>query len=285
MSDTLEIFGDEFTNVTGIKATDNNNQIKTYIRPQRTKSITQNGTGIDVTNYASVDVSVSGGGGDTWTWMGKNPTKLRTCLNEKVYLKDTGYATWTPSTSSSSIVSPKNLTSFDVTVSEGDYILWYRFHAHFEYGSGATNNAKPTDYYWVRACILYGVRNSLSDMTNDTFSSSGMTGIAQYGGFDYYNSSGVLEYTPSALYTVYPSAWTFAQTSFSNNRLNISPVTATISARCNNTYFSTTNASAVDKDASYFEQVMEAWQVDVGTSVFGGEGNEVHDMWLDGYII
>lgn len=59
--DTLEIFGDEFTNVAGIKATDDNNQIKTYIRPQGTKSISANGTGIDVTAYASVDVSVSSG--------------------------------------------------------------------------------------------------------------------------------------------------------------------------------------------------------------------------------
>lgn len=56
--DTLEIFGDEFTNVTGIKATDDNNQIKTYIRPQGTKSISANGTGIDVAEYASVNVSV-----------------------------------------------------------------------------------------------------------------------------------------------------------------------------------------------------------------------------------
>ena len=59
--DTLEIFGVEYTNVTGIKATDDNEQIKTYIRPQGTKSITANGTGIDVTSYASVDVSVPSG--------------------------------------------------------------------------------------------------------------------------------------------------------------------------------------------------------------------------------
>lgn len=59
--DTLEIFGTEFTNVTGIKATDDQSGTKVYIRPQGTKSITQNGTGIDVTEYASVDVSVSGG--------------------------------------------------------------------------------------------------------------------------------------------------------------------------------------------------------------------------------
>ena len=59
MSDTLEVFGVEYTGVTGIKATDDNGQTKTYIRPQGTKSITANGTGIDVASYASVDVSVS----------------------------------------------------------------------------------------------------------------------------------------------------------------------------------------------------------------------------------
>lgn len=57
-TDTLEIFGDEYTGVTGFKATDDNGNTKTYIRPQGTKSINQNGTGIDVTAYAAVDVAV-----------------------------------------------------------------------------------------------------------------------------------------------------------------------------------------------------------------------------------
>ena len=61
MADTLEIFGVEYTNVAGIKATDDNDQIKTYIRPQGTKSITSNGTGIDVSAYATADVSVPTG--------------------------------------------------------------------------------------------------------------------------------------------------------------------------------------------------------------------------------
>ena len=56
--DTLEIFGDEFTNVAGIKATDDQSGTKVYIRPQGTKNISANGTGIDVTSYASVDVAV-----------------------------------------------------------------------------------------------------------------------------------------------------------------------------------------------------------------------------------
>lgn len=59
-TDTLEIFGAEYSGVTGIKATDENSNTKTYIRPQGTKSITANGSSIDVTEYASVDVAVPG---------------------------------------------------------------------------------------------------------------------------------------------------------------------------------------------------------------------------------
>ena len=63
MSDNLTVFGTDFTGVTGIKATGTGNGTLTYIRPQGTKSITANGTGVDVAAYASVDVSVPTGGG------------------------------------------------------------------------------------------------------------------------------------------------------------------------------------------------------------------------------
>lgn len=58
MADTLEIFGVEYTGVTGIIATNDQSTDLTYIRPQGTKSISANGTGIDVAEYASVNVSV-----------------------------------------------------------------------------------------------------------------------------------------------------------------------------------------------------------------------------------
>lgn len=61
MSDNLTVFGTDFTGVTGIKATGTGNGTLTYIRPQGTKSISANGSGIDVTAYASVDVSVPTG--------------------------------------------------------------------------------------------------------------------------------------------------------------------------------------------------------------------------------
>lgn len=58
MSDSLTIFGTDYTGVTGIKATGTGNGTLTYIRPAGTKSISANGTGIDVASYAAVDVAV-----------------------------------------------------------------------------------------------------------------------------------------------------------------------------------------------------------------------------------
>lgn len=65
MSDNVTVFDVDYTNVAGIKCKGTGNGTLTYIRPQGTKSISANGTGIDVTQYASVDVSVSGGGSPT----------------------------------------------------------------------------------------------------------------------------------------------------------------------------------------------------------------------------
>lgn len=64
MSDTIIAGGTTYTGVPNIKATDSNDNTLTFIRPSGTKSISQNGTGIDVTEYAAVDVNVSGGSVD-----------------------------------------------------------------------------------------------------------------------------------------------------------------------------------------------------------------------------
>ena len=63
MADNLTVFGTDYTDVTGIKATGTGNGTLIYIRPTGTKSISTNGTNIDVTSYATVNVAVSGGNG------------------------------------------------------------------------------------------------------------------------------------------------------------------------------------------------------------------------------
>ena len=66
MSDTLEIFGQEWTGVTGFKATDDNDTIKTFIRPQGTINISQSGN-TDVTNYETANVPAGTAGTPTAT--------------------------------------------------------------------------------------------------------------------------------------------------------------------------------------------------------------------------
>lgn len=61
MSDTLIIGGTTYNNVAGFKATDSSDNELFYVRPTGTKEITENGTGIDVKNFASVNVNVSSG--------------------------------------------------------------------------------------------------------------------------------------------------------------------------------------------------------------------------------
>ena len=58
MTDTLEIFGTEYTGVTGIKATNDSDTELTYIRPQGNLAITENTQSQDVAQYATVSVNV-----------------------------------------------------------------------------------------------------------------------------------------------------------------------------------------------------------------------------------
>lgn len=58
--DSLVIFGDTFTGVTGIKATDSSSNVQTYIRPTGSDTVTTNDT-YDVTALAQLVVNVSGG--------------------------------------------------------------------------------------------------------------------------------------------------------------------------------------------------------------------------------
>ena len=86
MSDNLTIFGTDYTNVAGIKAKGTGNGTLTYIRPTGTKSITENGTGIDVTQYASVDVAVPTGSTPSLQSKTATPTE-----SQQTVSPDTGY--------------------------------------------------------------------------------------------------------------------------------------------------------------------------------------------------
>lgn len=225
--------------------------------------------------------SSGGGGGDNWSWMGKNPTKVATSLSEKVFLKDSAFATWTPTTTNTTIVTGENLNGYTANLDDYDYVVRWKFHTHFEY-DGTEQNQFVTDYYYTYSSVAFGFPNSLSYMTdglNNGYTTSGMQ--SRYGLF--YKNSSVDTYSALSQYGVF--IYSSPSLSINTGTKVITPKSFTITARCGNGYFSTASASAVDQNASYYEQVVEIWRVDLGTSPTGGAAKTVRDMWLAGDII
>lgn len=115
MADTLEIFGTEYTNVTGIKATDDNGNVLSYIRPQGAISITENGNNIDVAQYSTANVSVSGGSSTIIDQL--NVTGSGT------YNAPTGHAYSPVVVPAGSVTAPSSISGTSATVSTGTNTL------------------------------------------------------------------------------------------------------------------------------------------------------------------
>ena len=114
MADTLEIFGTEYTNVTGIKATDDNGNVLSYIRPQGAISITENGNNIDVSQYATANVSVSG----------SSITVDQLNVNGSgTYTAPTGHAYSPVVVPAGSVTAPSSISGTSATVSTGTNTL------------------------------------------------------------------------------------------------------------------------------------------------------------------
>ncbi len=85
MSDNLNIFGQTYTDVTGIKAKDTNNVTQTYIKPTGTLSIISNGT-VNAAIYEFVNVNVPAG-----ATVSNQDKTVSPSENEQIITADSGY--------------------------------------------------------------------------------------------------------------------------------------------------------------------------------------------------
>lgn len=201
-------------------------------------------------NISLAYVQPSGG---AWKWIGQNATLVKTELYS-VALSDTLYNTWTPSTTAKEIVaSNSSIGTLELNLADYDYTILYTLYTDIVYNSGVANNAKLINQ------ILLNFKQTMrrpSNYNNLMAKNLGqVTDVSAFSGgigfLTYYNNSGNPTFQQSSSYGFYIGtmpAPTFSSTSSDTPTMTYGR--PPINARCNNTYFSTTSASGVDKTNS-----------------------------------
>lgn len=177
----------------------------------------------------------------------EEPELMGEVYRQEIALADTGFDSWTPSTSATSIQATAQVDTFVADMSEYEYLIKWETSVEFVLNSGATLKAQG---YWEgsdRYQKIVRRPNSWADIQALNHDSNVCVTAFQVPFYRYYNTSGTLTYTYSTSYGIYSSltAATFSSSTSLTPTVRIRrPV---LYARCNSTYFATARASEVDK--------------------------------------
>ena len=226
-----------------------------------TKTITENGTGIDVSAYSNVDVNVP------FDPLGKNLEFVKSLCNDSYALEDTDYASWTPSTTASAIVASKTLSpTYAGDTANYEYYLHWKFDAVVNYAAGTTKKY-ATDREIVEMWQLLSKRpSSRVNIEANNFNGNYCLTYLSPGFTSYYDKNGTRTYTWSASYGLYIGATAATFSNSTTDTPTITIKTPAINARCSGSYFSTAMAAAVDQENSTVKLVGEMYRVKANTS-------------------
>ena len=167
-----------------------------------------------------------------------------------VLLKNTLYASWTPSTSAKAIQTTANLGTKALNMNTYEYVLKWIVDANINYASGTTLKGAPIRQITALYQYIYRKPSNIANVTSETDNQNYCTTIYTAPLMDYYNTSGSHTFAWTGSYGFYGAAQaaTFSSSTGTSPTLTIKrPV---LNARCNTTYFTTAMANAVDQDSS-----------------------------------
>lgn len=229
------------------------------IIPTGTKTITGNGA-YDVTQFASANVQRP--------FIGDNPVLLRSVLKDKVYLKDTGFATWTPSTTASVIVPYNDEFTFDADMLNKDYVLRMQYYVHLNYNDGAEQKGlflEGSSEYWY-CCYRYP--SGVSQLFDRNLNANGANLALSVSLAHYYAANGTESLVNSLAYGITCSANTPTASNNSASNPTYTVRGPNIQARCHDSYFKPANALFVNQNTSFYQLRYDLWSVDYGTSLW-----------------
>ena len=208
--------------------------------------------------------------------LGRNASVLHSYDVAKVFLKDSGFNDWTPTTTETTLDNGVAYDAITLDTTKNDFIVINKWHTHFEYAEDAEEKSRIEDLYANIAFGIIGYPNTIANMGTETISAI-LVDSSYIGAniIDYYNSSGTHAITSGAA-GVYPS-WLTPTASVTG----IIAKTPTVKAKCGTASFSTTSAGKVDKTKSYYEYQIEIWKTDKWTSLFGKLIENSVKMWKE----
>ena len=215
------------------------------------------------TGFVSAIDEIPTGSGDTYTWFGANPVLLGE--NEfTITLDDTTYPSWTPSTSSTTILAA-GAYDWLPFIAEPDYDLYdmafvLGLDIRLEYASGTEMKAAQKAWFYKRLHLRGKYFNSASAYSSGVPNSLTYEGATVYR-LQYYNTSGAIA-PGSSNYGVYTSSTPGSGTKTVSGVSYSKITTPAVFARCSTSYFSTTAAAAVDTAASTIKFSAKAYRVD-----------------------
>lgn len=194
----------------------------------------------DENGYIVLPSTGGGGPSDDWKWYGTNATHLSHFLGT-VALKDTDFATWTPSTTSTVIWS-KTITE-SMPPSGYHNVVSVKFIFNPVYQTGTTVVSGGTKFLYCGCTQSYRViGNIISNWENGVTGASGTTTLVSNYLF-YKDANGVDKIYNGNGYGVYSTSLTSGYQA--NNSVSVK-------AQANDTYFTTSMLSALDQEQSTF---------------------------------
>lgn len=206
--------------------------------------------------------TASGGGG------GSAPEWVKNIHNKNYKLSETGWASWTPSTSETNLISSVDADDTYLTdMATYEYIIRTVVDVTLVYGSGATNAARQLRFIGSRRQLVFRTQNSYTDFTNGTDSTTKQMLLAEPYRVFAYNSSGNLTCVENT-YGIYWSTYGCNAT-FTNGNTTTPTITTkipAIKAKCHASYFSTTNAGLVDSNSSRIKIKSDIYRIQRNSS-------------------
>ena len=208
---------------------------------------------------------------DDWdySWMGDQVTLIAPAFYTLDTTFDkTGYASWTPGTSATSIIATQTVSNaaFTANMVDYEYMIEWLWQCQAAYPAGQTYKLCMDQTYGTMYQTVhrrpYGLGNFQDEIYNYNYCTTLFTSSAYN---IYWKSDGTHTWT-GTLYGVYASGATAATLSHTtNNSITVTPKTPVFSARCNSSYFSTARAAQVDQKNSTIRMVGNLYRMKAGT--------------------